>query len=455
MDARNNTPAAAPGARDAYRDTLTHVDERGDVRMVDVSDKAETKRIAIAEGSILMHPETQTMVLEDRAKKGDVLACARVAGIMASKRTSDLIPMCHPLMITKSRVDILPIAPAGVAREGWAPAREDGRVGFRVRATCGVTGVTGIEMEALTAASVACLTIYDMCKAVDRGMEVVDVRLLRKEGGRSGLWERGGQGALEASESVAAADGPVVQTAGASTSGVAYADAAGASSSGPLASTHMQDGAASADDVARAVPCAPDAASASVACDIAGRPVAASAAPAAAHAPAIAFVGYQNSGKTTLVEKVINILTARGLRVGSIKHHGHAGFDIDVPGKDSWRHAQAGSRHVGLISADRYAEYADTSEEFPLERMLERYTDVDVVIVEGYKTAGLPNFVVARSGVDRRHRASSVDLVDEHTIALACNDVVARQAADSVRTVDINDARAVADLVREALSGLA
>ena len=87
--------------------------------------------------------------------------------------------------------------------------------------------------------------------------------------------------------------------------------------------------------------------------------------------------------------------------------------------------------------------------------MLERYTDVDVVIVEGYKTAGLPNFVVARSGVDRRHRASSVDLVDEHTIALACNDVVARQAADSVRTVDIDDARAVADLVREALSGLA
>ncbi|MDM8274903.1 cyclic pyranopterin monophosphate synthase MoaC [Enorma phocaeensis] len=455
MDARNNTPAAAPGARDAYRDTLTHVDERGDVRMVDVSEKAETKRIAIAEGSILMHPETQAMVLEDRAKKGDVLACARVAGIMASKRTSDLIPMCHPLMITKSKVDILPIAPAGVAREGWAPAREDGRVGFRVRATCGVTGVTGIEMEALTAASVACLTIYDMCKAVDRGMEVVDVRLLRKEGGRSGLWERGGQGAPEASESVAAADGPVVQTAGASTSGVAHADAAGASSSGPLASTRMQAGAASADDVARAVPCAPDAASASVACDIAGRPAAASVAPAAAHAPAIAFVGYQNSGKTTLVEKVINILTARGLRVGSIKHHGHAGFDIDVPGKDSWRHAQAGSRHVGLISADRYAEYADTSEEFPLERMLERYTDVDVVIVEGYKTAGLPNFVVARSGVDRRHRASSVDLVDEHTIALACNDVVARQAADSVRTVDINDARAVADLVREALSGLA
>ena len=167
--------------RDAYRDELTHVDEKGDVRMVDVSDKAVTKREAVAEGTILMHPETQAMVLEDRAKKGDVLACARVAGIMAAKRTSDLIPMCHPLPLTKAKVEIEPVE---------AGERADGRVGFHVVTTTGVTGVTGIEMEALTAASVACLTIYDMCKAVDRGMEIVDVRLLRKEGGRSGLWER-------------------------------------------------------------------------------------------------------------------------------------------------------------------------------------------------------------------------------------------------------------------------
>ena len=160
--------------RDAYRDELTHVDEKGDVRMVDVSDKAVTKREAVAEGTILMHPET-------RAKKGDVLACARVAGIMAAKRTSDLIPMCHPLPLTKAKVEIEPVE---------AGERADGRVGFHVVTTTGVTGVTGIEMEALTAASVACLTIYDMCKAVDRGMEIVDVRLLRKEGGRSGLWER-------------------------------------------------------------------------------------------------------------------------------------------------------------------------------------------------------------------------------------------------------------------------
>ena len=171
------------GGRDAYRDALTHVDDRGDVRMVDVSDKAETHRIAVAEGSILMHPETQAMVLEDRARKGDVLACARVAAIMAIKRTSDIIPMCHPLLITKSACEIDPID---------ASERADGRVGFRVRVTAGVTGKTGIEMEALTGASAGCLTIYDMCKAVDRGMEITDVRLLHKEGGRSGTWDRCG-----------------------------------------------------------------------------------------------------------------------------------------------------------------------------------------------------------------------------------------------------------------------
>lgn len=363
--------------RDAYRDELTHVDESGDVRMVDVGDKAVTRRIAVAEGSILMHPETQAMVLEDRAKKGDVLACARVAGIMASKRTSDLIPMCHPLNITKSKVEIESIPAMG---EG---AREDGRVGFHVLATCGVTGVTGIEMEALTAASTACLTIYDMCKAVDRGMEIVDVRLLLKEGGRSGVWEREGA-------SAAAVEG--------------------------------KDGAdAAASDSSEDAPAAP--------------------------APAVAFIGYQNSGKTTLVEKVIAELTARGLRVGSVKHHGHHRFDIDVPGKDSWRHAEAGSRHVGLICANRYAEYADTDQEFPLDGLLARYTDVDVVIVEGYKTAGLPNVVVARSGVDRLRGSSSLDLVDDATLAIACNDTLANHIHINLPVTDINDAATVANVV--------
>ena len=206
--AQPTASAATEPARDARRNELTHVDAKGEVRMVDVSDKAETHRIAIAEGAILMHPETQAMVLQDRAKKGDVLACARVAGIMAIKRTSDIIPMCHPLLITKSKCDIAPIAPTGTpvddVPEGWAPARADGQVGFHVLVTAGVTGKTGIEMEALTGASAACLTIYDMCKAVDRGMEIVDVRLLHKEGGRSGVWDRAERQAA-AVESVGAA----------------------------------------------------------------------------------------------------------------------------------------------------------------------------------------------------------------------------------------------------------
>lgn len=391
------TDAAAGPVRDARRDELTHVDAKGEVRMVDVSDKAETHRIAIAEGTILMHPETQAMVLQDRAKKGDVLACARVAGIMAIKRTSDIIPMCHPLLITKSKCDIEPIAPAGTSAEdvpeGWAPARPDGQIGFHVLVTAGVTGKTGIEMEALTGASAACLTIYDMCKAVDRGMEIVDVRLLHKEGGRSGVWDRAERQAA-AAEATAA------------------------------------DGAAPAS-----------------------APVAVSA-PAV---PAIAFIGYQNSGKTTLVEKVIAELTRRGLRVGSLKHHGHHGFDIDVPAKDTWRHHQAGSKHVGLICATRWAEYADTREEdeMPARELLSRYNDVDVVIIEGYKTEGFDNIVVARSGVDRLRGKSSLDLVDGRTLALACNEALARQAFDAgfaTRAININDARAICDLIQDHLA---
>ena len=378
-------------ARDARRDELTHVDAKGEVRMVDVSDKAETHRIAIAEGTILMHPETQAMVLRDRAKKGDVLACARVAGI---------IPMCHPLLITKSKCDIAPIAPAGTpvddVPEGWAPARADGQVGFHVLVTAGVTGKTGIEMEALTGASAACLTIYDMCKAVDRGMEIVDVRLLHKEGGRSGVWDR-------AERQVAAVE------------------AVGAAGNAP-----------------------------------ASAPVAVAPAAPTPAVPAIAFIGYQNSGKTTLVEKVIAELTRRGLRVGSLKHHGHHGFDIDVPAKDTWRHHQAGSKHVGLICATRWAEYADTREEdeMPARELLSRYNDVDVVIIEGYKTEGFDNIVVARSGVDRLRGKSSLDLVDGHTLALACNEALARQAFDAgfaTRAININDARAICDLIQDYL----
>ena len=162
-------------------EVLTHIDENGDVRMVDVSQKADTERVAVAEGFISMKPETLALIVEGKAAKGDVLACARVAGVMAAKKTSDLIPMCHPLNITKAKVECEPV------HEG---ERSDGRVGIHIITTCGVTGKTGIEMEALTAASVACLTVYDMCKAVDRGMEISEVRLLKKDGGKTGLWLR-------------------------------------------------------------------------------------------------------------------------------------------------------------------------------------------------------------------------------------------------------------------------
>ncbi|MDR2715252.1 MAG: cyclic pyranopterin monophosphate synthase MoaC [Coriobacteriaceae bacterium] len=160
---------------------LTHVNNKGEVRMVDVMPKPDTERTAIAEGFIAMAPATLALISEGKAAKGDVLACARVAGVMAAKQTATLIPMCHPLNITKVQVDCIPVG---------AGERPDGRVGIHIMTTCGVTGKTGIEMEALTAASVACLTVYDMCKAVDRGMEIMDVRLVRKEGGKSGLWQR-------------------------------------------------------------------------------------------------------------------------------------------------------------------------------------------------------------------------------------------------------------------------
>jgi cyclic pyranopterin phosphate synthase len=152
---------------------LTHLDETGAARMVDVSGKTVTERVAIAEGFVAMSAETLALVDGGLAKKGDVLATARIAGIMAAKRTHELIPLCHPLAITKAKVDL------AVSRDP---------VGISVRAEVKVAGQTGVEMEALTAVSVACLTVYDMLKAADKGMVIGPVRLLEKSGGRSGLW---------------------------------------------------------------------------------------------------------------------------------------------------------------------------------------------------------------------------------------------------------------------------
>jgi cyclic pyranopterin phosphate synthase len=150
---------------------LSHLSGRGEARMVDVSAKPATERVAIAEGRVLMQPKTLAIVRRGDAKKGDVLGAARIAGIMAAKRTHELIPLCHPLALTQVEVDVTPDAKLP---------------GVTVRARVKVAGQTGVEMEALTAVSVACLTIYDMVKAVERGMRIEGIRLIEKSGGKNG-----------------------------------------------------------------------------------------------------------------------------------------------------------------------------------------------------------------------------------------------------------------------------
>ena len=154
--------------------SLTHFDAEGRAHMVDVSDKPVTSRIAVAAGAVRMLPETLARVTEGRAAKGDVLGVARLAGIMGAKRTADLIPLCHPLALTRVALDLLP---------------DPDLPGVRIEASVRTSGQTGVEMEALTAVSVAALTVYDMLKAVDRGMEITDIRLTLKDGGKSGRYE--------------------------------------------------------------------------------------------------------------------------------------------------------------------------------------------------------------------------------------------------------------------------
>ncbi|NRH26363.1 MULTISPECIES: cyclic pyranopterin monophosphate synthase MoaC [Pseudomonas] len=158
---------------------LTHLDSQGRANMVDVSDKSQTVREAVAEARVRMRPQTLQMIVEGDHPKGDVFAVARIAGIQAAKKTSDLIPLCHPLMLTSVKVELT----------------AEGADTVRIQARCKLTGQTGVEMEALTAASVAALTIYDMCKAVDRGMTIENVRLLEKLGGKSGHFKADEEGA--------------------------------------------------------------------------------------------------------------------------------------------------------------------------------------------------------------------------------------------------------------------
>ena len=154
---------------------LTHFDSSGQAHMVDVAEKPETRRIALAEGSICMQPTTLALIAEGGHKKGDVLGVARVAGIMAAKKTHELIPLCHPLPLSRIAVDLRPVAASSK---------------IVCRATVETIARTGVEMEALTAVQVSLLTVYDMCKAVDRAMHIEAVRLLEKQGGRSGTWRR-------------------------------------------------------------------------------------------------------------------------------------------------------------------------------------------------------------------------------------------------------------------------
>jgi len=154
---------------------LTHIGESGEARMVDVSGKDSTVRVALAQGAVVMKPETLDLIVKGDAKKGDVLGTARIAGIMAAKRTHDLIPLCHPLALSQIIVDLTP---------------DPALPGVRVRASAKLTGKTGVEMEALTAVSVACLTVYDMVKAVDRFMTIEGIGIVEKTGGKTGDWKR-------------------------------------------------------------------------------------------------------------------------------------------------------------------------------------------------------------------------------------------------------------------------
>ena len=171
--------------------SLTHFDAQGQAHMVDVGAKPATHRVAVASGRIEMLPATLALIESGTAKKGDVLGIARIAGIMAAKKTSELIPLCHPLALTRVAIEF-----------EAASARQKGAVGIYCSATVETMGPTGVEMEALTAVQIALLTIYDMCKAVDRGMSIHDVRVLEKHGGKSGSFAAGTPGGGRAPESV-------------------------------------------------------------------------------------------------------------------------------------------------------------------------------------------------------------------------------------------------------------
>ncbi len=322
--------------------SFNHFDRDGRAIMVDVSAKSRTMRTAVASARVLMRTQTLQAILDGDTRKGDVLGVARLAGISAGKKTPDLIPLSHPLSIHHAAIDF---------------ACDPARGSITVSATVRAYERTGVEMEAMVSASLAALTIYDMCKGVDKGIRVEEVRLEFKEGGKSGTFRR--------SDKVH--EGPAV----------------------------------------------------------------------------ISFCGWSGSGKTTLVEQVIAQLAARGYRVGALKHDGHR-FDIDRPGKDSWRMARAGAVVTAICDSEKQAVIRRHEQVPTPQEMIAAYLrDVDLVIIEGWKKDA-PN----RIEVHRRELGKEplcLQEADDDYIGIATDTAV----ATDLPRFDIDDSAAVTDFIIE------
>ena len=322
---------------------LTHFSDSGRARMVDVADKSTTHRLAVASGVLRLQPATLERIRAGRIAKGDVLAVADVAAVMAAKRTADLIPMCHTLALAGVDVDFCEILTPDA----------QGCVGIKVTTAARCVGQTGVEMEALCAASAALLTIYDMCKSIDRGMRIENVQLDDKRGGKSGVWRR---------------DAP------------------------PVADR-----------------CPPRSAGAGVDEDALARDPADAASLSAVTPPVLIFVGHSGSGKTTLIEKLLPELTGRGLRLATIKHAHHK-VALDHQGKDSWRYTQAGAALSMLVTADELQLVADAVDRRDPAQLAQRFLgEADLILAEGFSHAPGVKIEILRRECDRPPRCAIAD----------------------------------------------
>lgn len=311
---------------------FNHFDEQGNAVMVDVSEKSVTSRTAVAKGTIVVSPEILQAIHEGTAKKGDVLGVARVAGIMAVKKTPEFIPMAHPLPVTKAAVDF---------------EIDDEQHRITVFCTVKTDGKTGVEMEALTGVNVTLLTIYDMCKAMDKRMRLENIHLVEKTGGKSGDFSYGPQ------------------------------------------------------------------------------------------QPVIAISGIKNSGKTTMLEKLIPELTARGLRLAVLKNGGH--FDPDVPGTDTYRFLQVGASGTVIFDGHQFSSSRKSMP--PYDELFAMFPDADLLLVEGLRDTALPKLEMVKPD-DERSPALSEDKVLGY--------IAAEGAFPSGKPVfDRDDPKAVADFIME------